>query len=388
MTDPTMTKEIADELDRAVQRLGFGAVDAAGAVRAGRQLRRRRTARRVLGGAATLAVVGVVGLAGTRLTGDGAEPSPAFGDPGSRLVLAADGGAEDGYPDLVVSARGDTWVTITGFGWPIEGMAEVSDRDGAVSLPEISKLDAESMCLPMLIQAAPEVPNSSWRHSEGWIDDFPTRAGLVTSFEAEHDGRTYSAACTLPGDFAPVTRPDLDDVPVETDSAAILRQCSYQGHVDFRGWEVGAADAASHTLSAALVSPDGHVARCVLSTAARERVTQLSSTTVAGTEVDSPVLYGGDRTRTLTLAGAVAPEVAAVEVVAAGERRVLQVEGGVFAAAVDLDAKVLPDDAVVRTFDADGDELHVVRAFSEAPPEGMLLPALCFTAVETGSDGC
>ena len=383
-----MTDErVVAELHRAVDAQRLEPVDARPAIRLGRQLRRRRAARTALVGLSTVGVVGVVGVA--QLTGgQGAEPSPAFGDPGSRLTLAAAGGAEDGYPDLVVRSIGGEWVTITGFGWPIEGMDPVSDRDGNVAFPEISKLDAESMCLPMLIQAAPEVPNSAWQHSEGWIDGFPSRAGLITSFEAEHEGRTYAAACTLPGDFSPAVRPDLAVVPAADDSEEILRQCGYQGHVDFRGWEVGAVDAAARTLSAALVSPGGHVARCALSESARERLVQLSSATVGSTEVDSPVLYGGEGTRTLTLAGSVADDVVTVELVAAGERHVLAVRDGVYAAAVQLSQRVLPDDTTVRLLGADGQELHVVRAVADDPPEGLLLPSECFTAVETGSDGC
>jgi hypothetical protein len=168
----------------------------------------------------------------------------------------------------------------------------------------------------------------------------------------------------------------------------VLRQCSYQGHVDFRSWQVGAADRAGDTLSAALVSPEGYVARCVLSSDERQRVTQLSAVRLDETPADVPFLYGGDGTRTLTVAGAVGDEVQTVEVATEGRTREVPVREGVFAVVVPVDGRVPADDTVVRGLDAEGAEVAVARVVADNPPEDMLLPVVCFTSVETGDDGC
>jgi hypothetical protein len=376
---------IVDELNRVANRQSFDPVDAAEAVRRGGRARSRRRGRQL-----AVSAVGGVTVAGVVLAtqlgpGSSRSPSAAFEDPGGRVSLVAAGGPRDGYPDLVVSSRGGT---VIGFGWPIEGMAPVSDRDGTVTFPEISKVDAETMCLPMLNQGAPAVPDAAWRHSGSWIDDFPSRAGLVATYEAEHGGRSYYASCTLPGDYSPARRPDLAAVPFVSADDEVLRQCSYQGHVDFRSWQVGAADRAGDTLSAALVSPEGYVARCVLSSDERQRVTQLSAVRLDEAPSDAPFLYGGDGTRTLTVAGVVGDEVETVEVATEGRTREVAVRGGVFAVVVPVDGRVPADDTVVRGLDAEGAEVAVGRVIADNPPDDMLVPAVCFTSVETGDDGC
>ncbi|QNN54085.1 hypothetical protein [Nocardioides mesophilus] len=380
-------RAILDELDRVLESRPLAPTDPALVIRLGARARRRRRAGAVAGVASLLAVGGV--LSATQLVGRSAdEPSPAFGDPGGRVSLVASGGPRDGYPDLVVSSQGRQWVTITGFGWPIAGMAPVSGADGTVSFPEISKVDAETMCLPMLRQAAPLVPDSAWQHSEGWIDDFPSRAGLVASYEAEHHGRTYSAACTLPGDFSPRHRPDLSQVPSSDDDHQVLRQCSYQGHVDFRAWRVGAADRVGRTLSAALVSPDGFVARCALSSDPAQRLTQVSATPTDAASAAGPYLYGGQGSDLLTLAGSAGADVTSLEVSVGGATRVVPVFDGVFAAVVPVPGGAPGADTVLRALDADGHESGVARTSSDNPPADMLVPVECFTSVETGDDGC
>lgn len=379
-------RSIIDELTRAAHAQDFSAADPQLAIRAGRSARHRRTVRSALAATTVLSVAGA--LAAIQVTGPSDTPSPAFGDPGNRVLLVAAGGPADGYPDLVVRASGGAYVTIEGFGWPLDGMAPVSDSEGQVSFPEISKIDAETMCLPMLNQAAPDVPDSSWQHSGAWIDGFPSRSGLVASYEAERDGRTFAAECTLPGDHSPEQRPDLAKVPTASATARVLRHCSYQGHIDFGAWQVGAVDRAADTLSAALVSPEGYVARCVLSVDEQQRVTQLLATTVAQSATSGPMLYGGDRTDTLTLAGATGPEVDRLEVFSAGATRSVDVQDGVYALVLSVSGRVPAEDTVVAALDAQGSELATYRVVSDDPGQLGLLPVLCFTSVETGNDGC
>ncbi|QWZ09699.1 hypothetical protein KRR39_08145 [Nocardioides panacis] len=367
---------ILDELDRVLDAHLFAPADPAAAIRLGIRARRRRTTRVAVGAASVLAVAGV--LTATRLsTPSPGQPTATFGNPGGRVSLVAGGGPRDGYPDLVVSREGKQWVRVTGFGWPMKGMAPVSSADGSVTFPKVSKVDAETMCLPMLNQGAPGVPDSAWRHSHGWVDEFPSRVGLVATYEASYDGHVYNAACTLPGDFSPGRRPNLAHVPAAGDRRAVLEQCSYQGHVNFGAWRVGAADRAGATLSAALVSPDGHVARCALSSDPRQRVTQISATPVAAAEPSGPYLYGGQGTDHLTLAGAAGAGVDFVAVTVAGATRTVPVTGGVFAAVVHVPGGAPGEDTDVRALGADGRELGVVRAQADNPPNDMLIPVEC-----------
>lgn len=362
-----MNAELRDRLDAATERAGFGPSDPAAAIAAGTRIRRRRTAVAGIGTAAVLAVAAGTGAA--LLRGPVEEPSPEFGDTGDRAPVVAPGGPRDGYPDLVVSAQGRRSVFITGFGWPIAGQQPVSTPDGEVAFPPIGRLDAESMCLPMLRQAAPSVPGGAWHHSGAWIDDFPSRAGLVSTFGAEHGGRSYQASCTLPGDFTPDVRPDLDEVPAPGDSAAILDQCGYLGHVDVGAWQVAATSAADGTLAAALVAPDGTFARCVLSEAEGQRLVQVSAL-----DTDGAYFYrasGG----TLTLVGRAEPDVARLTVEAGGARHDVAVEDGYYAA-------VIPgagEPGALTAYDDEG---------SDITSDAMVLPALCFTTIETGDDGC
>lgn len=378
---------ISSELDRVLDAQPFGEIDPAHVLRNGRRARRRRNARMSLAASGVAVIVAVVVT--TQLTGSSPTgPSAAFEDPGSRVALVAAGGPRDGYPDLVVDRGGGAWVTITGFGWPLQGMDTVSDGEGRVSFPEISKADAETMCLPMLNQAAPEVPDASWRHSEGWIDDFPSRAGLAATYEADFSGTHYYATCTLPGDFSPPQRPDLSRVPASDADGMILRQCGYQGHIDFSGWNVGAADRAEDTVSAALVSPEGFVTRCVLSSAEGQRVTQLSSTPMSEASIDTPIFFGGEGSSTLTLAGVAPPGTTELEITTEGAVRRVPVRHGVYAAVVPVSGRVPADDTVVRALDDDGAEQTIARAVADEPPHEMLLPVTCFTTTETGQDGC
>lgn len=373
--------DVLDELHRVVAAQHFDTADASVAIRRGTRVRRARRAKVAAWGATacvltTLAVTTQTGLSGP------SGPSPAFGDPGSRMSLVGDGGSDQGYPDLVVERTGDKWVTISGFGWPIEGMEPVSGSAGTVAFPEVSKLDAESMCLPMLIQAAPEVPNDSWEHSGAWIDGFPTRSGLITSYAAQYDGRTYGASCTVPGDFNPKVRPDLSSVPMSKDTEAILNKCSYQGHVDFRAWRVSAASRSDETLSAALVSQDDHLARCVLSSDPAQRVTQVSQSPVTQTATGEPVLYGGVDTNTLTIVGSVPASVTSVLVTTVDQTTTAAVRDQTYAIAM-----AYPEGAAaptsVKGFDAVGAEVFAADA-----TDNELLPIACFNTVETNNDGC
>jgi len=378
MTD----QQIIDELDHACRAPEFGPVDPAAAIGTGTRLRRRRSLRRALSGL-TLAAVAAVGVSVWLDTGS-TTPSPVFSDPNGRVSTVGAGEPADGYPDLVTSRDG---TSVTGFGWPIVGMGAVSDPAGEVAFPKISKADAESICLPLFNQAYPGVPNAAWVHSQGWIDDFPTRAGLTTSYNAEDDGKTFYASCVLPGDYTPDLRPDLTRVPRADQDTAIRDQCGYLAHVDFSGWGVGAADTASDALAAALVSPDGHVARCVLSIQPAKRVVQVSATTLPQRGDDGPVLYSGEATTTLSLVGATGPDVATLEVTTDGVTEQVPVLGQVYATAIDLGEPVLPEDTTVRFLDASGDEVHVARALWENTDQ-MLVQDLCFTSVETGNNGC
>lgn len=358
--------ELRNRLDKASAAAGFGPTDPAQAIRIGTRQRRRRAFATALSATGVIAVLGVASAA--VLTSESASPSLDFGDPGDRAAAVGAGGPADGYPDLVVSVHG---TTITGFGWPLEGQPEVSTPDGQVSLPPIDEVDAETMCLPMLNQAAPEVPNAAWHHSESWIDDFPTRAGLITSFEAEDGGRTYYAACTLPGDHTPQRRPDLARVPAAADEDAVRAQCGYLGHVDLGAWDVVATDRVDDTLAAALVAPDGTFARCVLSGDVRQRLVQLS-------EMSAPTtVFYSHSGETVALVGRTDPAVERLTIRTdtpdAAEFDV-PVYDGVFATVA---AAHVPFE--VTAYDGEGNRL-------QAPND--IQPVECFTSVETGDDGC
>jgi hypothetical protein len=362
-------------LDDLVRRAAIDPVEPARALEAGRRARRRRAVGRGAALATPLAVFAVVaGL----LVFQSRTPSPSFSDPEGRVAAAAEGGSEDGYPDLVVSARGRTSVSITGFGWPIEDQGVVSDRQGEVSLPPIDRTDAEVMCLPMLNQAAPDVPDVAWQHSGAWIDGFPSRAGLVTTYEAQFDGRFFYASCTLPGDYTPARRPRLADVPSAADTRGLLSHCSYLGHVDFRAWRVAASDTRDGTVAALLSAPDGTDARCVLSQDERRRVVQ-----VLGEASGDAVLYGGSGTGLLSVVGTTGTEVARLDVRSGGSVHRVPVDDGRY-------ATLVPGGAVsaVTAYDADGEV--VAESTGGAPRPGALLalPTECFTTVETAGDGC
>lgn len=359
-----MDTELRDRLDRIADAPGFTATDPTDAIVAGRRVRRRRTFTASLTAASVLAVLGL-GTAAIVTSSNGA-PSLDFSDPGSRVGAVGAGGPEDGYPDLVVgvdrAVEGE--VFIDGFGWPLEGQPVVSTPDGQVSFPEIGKVDAESMCLPMLNQAAPGVPDAAWYHSPSWIDGFPTRAGLITTFEADFDGTSYLASCTLPGDHAPVRRPDLDRLP--TAPAGVLRQCGYLAHVDLRAWRVVASQHRSGTLASALVAPDGTFGRCILSTDRRQRLVQLSKRT------DDVLLYT-ESDSALTLVGRTDPSVVRLELATETGDAEVPVSDGTFAA-------VLPPAVLVSAtaYDADGTGRDIE----------MVVPSVCFTSIETENDGC
>lgn len=360
-----MDTELRNRLDRIAGAADFAPTDPAAAIAAGSRVRRRRTFTASLTAVSVLTVLGL-GTAAIVTSSNGA-PSLDFSDPGNRAGAVGAGGPEDGYPDLVVSVDGtpaDGSVTIDGFGWPLADQSVVSTPGGQVSFPEISKVDAESMCLPMLNQAAPGVPDAAWHHSAAWIDGFPTRAGLITSFEADFDGASFWASCTLPGDAVPARRPRLDRLP--TAPAAVLAQCGYLAHVDLRSWQVAASETRGGTLAAALRAPDGTFGRCVLSTDRRQRLVQLSKRT------DDVVLYTATDSA-LTLVGRTDPSVVRLRVSTATADLDVPVVDGTF-------ASVLPagEPASVTAYDAAGNPTEV----------DMVVPTVCFTSIETENDGC
>lgn len=359
-----MDTDLRNRLDRIADAAGFTPADPSPAIVAGRRVRRRRTFTASLTAASVLAVLGL-GTAAILTSSNGA-PSLDFSDPGNRVGAVGAGGPADGYPDLVVGVDRsiDGEVFVDGFGWPLAGQPVVSTPDGQVVFPEISKVDAESMCLPMLNQAAPGVPDAAWHHSPTWIDGFPTRAGLITTFEAEFDGSRYLASCTLPGDHAPVRRPDLDRLP--TTPAGVLRQCGYLAHVDLRGWQVVASESRGGTVAAALVAADGTFGRCILSTDRRQRLVQLSKRT------DDVLLYT-DTPRAVTLVGRTDPSVVRLRLSTEAGDREVPVTDGTF-------ATVLPPGVPLSAtaYDADGSGREIE----------MVVPTVCFTSVETENDGC
>lgn len=373
--------DLKERLDRLVDDESFAPLDTDRALADGRRVVRRRRAVALAGGLAAV-VVAAVGLGPVMQWAD--EAALEFGDPGDRQPAAGPVPAEVAHADLVISRSGRDWVTITGLGWPLADMEPVSTPDGRVSFPEIDRLDAESMCLPMLTQAAPEVPADAWHHSQSWVDTFPTRATLPTTAEATHEGRFYQATCTLPGDHVPGSRPDLEQVPAPTDTAAVLEQCSYVGHIDFSGWSVAAADAAAGRLVAALASADGHVATCALDAEPRGRLVQLSARTAAPT-VDDSLLQDATRGALVT-AGRAPARAATVELrVGAAAPVTAPVVDGLYA----LAAPSRSPSPVARLTAYDAEGVEVASYSTENPASGGgMLPADCFYPLETGGDGC
>lgn len=364
MTNET---ELRSRLDQAASRLDLQPLDPAPLVQSGARARRRRSFRRTLTAVGGVTVAAVV--LGSLVLGPGSGASPYFGDPGDRYAAVASGGAQDGYPDLVVSRVGSKHVSIDGFGWPIEGQAVVSDPNGDVSFPDIDQLDAETMCLPMLEQAAPRVPASRWRHSEGWIDGFPTRAGLVTTFEADYQGRTFYASCTLPGDYTPARRPNLAHVPSPSDAQRLLADCSYLGHVDLNAWRVATTSSLDGAIAAAVVAPDGTLARCVLSPDIAQRQVQLSSLGAS-----SPLIYD-QVDGVVSMIGRTDPSVARLVVRSEnGAEHTVKVVDGWYA-----DLYRAGEPTQVTAYDASGEPVEI-----DPSP----LPSVCFTSVETNNDGC
>lgn len=360
-----MSTEIRDRLDRAADAAGFSPSDPGAAIAAGTRIRRRQ---RFAAALTTTGVLAVGGVGVATIMADSPEaPDLGFGDPGGRIAAVAAGGPTDGYPDLVVRVRG---TTIEGFGWPLQDQPVVSTPDGEVSFPPIDKVDAETMCLPMLNQAAPDVPDAAWHHSEAWIDDFPTRAGLVTTFEADFRDRTYFASCTLPGDHTLRQRPNLAAVPAPGDEGGLREHCGYLGHVDLRAWDVAATDSADGTVAAALVAPDGTFARCVLSEDVRQRVVQLSET--ASSDVVLVNRSGG----VVTAVGRIDPDVARLTLEAEpGDTWDVPVRDGIY-----VSVETADEPFSATAYDAAGD---VVEGAVD-----MVVPLVCFTSVELGDDGC
>lgn len=364
--------DLRDRLDRLVDSEVFEPLDTGAAIAQGRRTVRRRRITATVGGAAA-AVVGVLAtMTGVQHV---TQPDVDFGDPGGRKPAASGVPADVAYPDLVTSRTGSSYVSITGFGWPLAEM----DPD------DIDKLDAESMCLPMLEQAAPEVPASAWQHSEAWVDSFPSRATLPTTIEAEHEGVQYDARCTLPGEFVPQSRPFLEQPPSERDHAAISKQCSYLGHVDFAGWQVVAAQTPGATV-AALRSPDGHVATCVLSATPAGRMVQLSQRVEPPTADD--VLLFHRAGRSVMVAGLAPAGATSVELRVTGSTSTGSVVNGLFAV-----AGTRPEEAglVVQMTAYDGARNELARYSTKAfasGSAGRLDPADCFYGVEMGDDGC
>jgi hypothetical protein len=358
-----MEPDLHERLDRSATAPEFTPADAAVAIRAGARIRRRR---RFTAGLTATSVIAVLGIGAAALvTSSHDAPSLDFSDPGDRAAAVGVGGPADGYPDLVVQVVDDGSVTITGFGWPLEGQEVVSSRDGRVAFPSIGRVDAEAMCLPMLNQAAPMVPDAAWHHSEAWVDGFPTRAGLITTFEAASGGRDYVAECTLPGDHVPARRPRLERVP--TTPAGILQQCGYLAHVDLRAWHVQATARRADAVAAALVAPDGTVGRCVLAADRRQRVVQLSR------DAEGPVFYTA-AAGTVSLAGHVDPSVTRLRLGTADGDRDVTVTDGAYAALLEG-----AEPESVTAYDAAGRRVDGVDT---------VLPTVCFTPVETGDDGC
>jgi hypothetical protein len=381
---------IVDELDRVAASQELGPVDAQALIARGTRARRVRAVLTGAGGVAATAAavalaVGLHGLGDPAGEPDGVVPAPAAapGDP-----VAGPGGAADGYSDLVTSVRGRGHVTVTGFGWPTQGMEPVSSPAGEVAFPDLSEADATAACLPMLNTAAAAVPDQAWSHSGSGVDELPSRATLVSTFEAEHAGVTYLAECALPGDYVAAARPDLSVSPLRDDSA-VLAACSYLAHVDLTGWTVAQRSDLGFMEVAALVSSDGHFARCVLSSDPKQRSVQLVQAPIADVPADElgTVVYSG-YADTLVVAGAVGADVTDVEVgIGPGGPTRVAVTDGTFAMALAADGRQPPPDAAILALGADGDVLDQAT-FGQTPPEGGPVSAGCFTPVEQGSDGC
>ncbi|MEJ7833610.1 MAG: hypothetical protein WKF79_11900 [Nocardioides sp.] len=377
--------DLKDSLERLADGQRFTPVDVAAATSAGRAALRHR--RWVIGVAAvgTGLVVALVVPLGLRTS---TMPDLGFSEPGERLPAAGSLPTSVTYPDLVVSREGRGLVEIEGFGWPIGGMEPVSGADGSIAFREISQADGESMCLPMLEQAAPEVPAAAWEHSSSWIDRFPSRATLPMTVVAEHGGTSYEARCALPGDYVPDVRPDLSRVPGLSEDPKILEQCSYLGHVDFAGWEVAATAEAVGRVVAALRSDEGYVATCALSDNPNARVVQVSELE-DGPTTDDMMIY--DLSAGSFVMAGLAPDGAESVELRVGDAptTTTDVADGVFAAAVP--SRVADEFGVVarlRAYDADGLEIGSWSSKSERPPVLTLLPSTCFYSSQRDPGAC
>ena len=369
--------DLMDRLDRLVDAQHFAPLPAQPALDRGRRALRRRRAVVAVGTAAAVVVGALfVGTAVRYVS----QPDLEFGDPAGRRPADSGVPTERAYADLVTSRTGDDSVSITGFGWPLAEM----DPD------DISQLDAESMCLPMLESAAPEVPATAWRHDESWVDSFPSRATLPTMFEAEHDGRWYSATCALPGSHVPELRPDLERLPSASDELGISRQCAYLGHLDLTEWDVVAAHDARaagevSAVVAALRSPDGRLATCVLSRGPAGRSVQLTADPRPLAPDDGLVFHRSGRS--ILAAGRAPARAAGVELRVADRTEYAGVVDSTFADRAPPAPVVATGPSASPSTDADGNEL---ASYSTTTPgeSGALLPADCFYSLETGNDGC
>ncbi|MEJ7833625.1 MAG: hypothetical protein WKF79_11975 [Nocardioides sp.] len=375
--------DLKDSLERLADGQRFTPVDVAAATSAGRAALRHR--RWVIGVAAvgTGLVVALVVPLGLRTS---TMPDLGFSEPGERLPAAGSLPTSVTYPDLVVSREGRGLVEIEGFGWPIGGMEPVSGADGSIAFREISQADGESMCLPMLEQAAPEVPAAAWEHSSSWIDRFPSRATLPMTVIAEHGGTSYEAKCALPGDYVPDVRPDLSRVPGLSEDPKILEQCSYLGHVDFSAWNVVTAAETTGRLVAALRSQNGYVAMCALSDNPTARVVQVSELEDRPT-TDDLMIYdqgaGGFVIAGLAPVGAEWMELK----VGDGPSTAIAVVDGTFAAAA---PSPVADDPVARlvAYGPNDEEIGTWSTWSEGSPVSTLLPSICFYSSQRDPGAC
>jgi hypothetical protein len=261
----------------------------------------------------------------------------------------------------------------------VDGMKSVTDADGNLRLRPISERLAVKSCRPLMRDLAPEVPARSWHVTSGWTNDFPSHATRYIPFDHDPvEGEpNHFLSCFMPGTYEPSNVAGPGSVP--EDPTGVRSACAELARIDFAGWEVTALDHADGVTSAALLSPNGFAAGCVLGTDPampivwipehRPRANDVVLIQYASFSDATPVALSGFAGRRVT---------DLVLTAGSGETLEMTATDGWFAGAAEIDGPLFGGRGpVVKAFDAVGDRVWRKSA----------LPAECLASLEE-QHGC
>lgn len=270
-----------------------------------------------------------------------------------------------------------------GVGVLVEGMIPVTGDDGNLTLQPISRRLALKSCRPLMRDLAPAVPIIKWHVSSGWENDFPSHATRHVLYD--HDpvaGQpSHFLHCFMPGTYDAGLEPTEPTAPVE--SAAVRARCAKLAKIDFTHWTVTALDQENGVTSAALRSPNGFSAGCVLGANPRMPIVWIPEKKPDPGDVAFVHFADPLQATDLALSGFAGRRVTNLVLTAgSGEQVDVSATAGWFAGVGHIDGAFLGGDLpVLEAFDRDGD-LVWQKSF---PID--LLPAECVASYEE-QHGC